>query len=366
MMKMLLVLHSRRILQTLAAVLVFTTAAQATPYLWQTNALGNDIHIYNLDTFQLVRRLEVGDNPHGIAVPGDRHVIHVSLERSGQPTGELLWINPVSFEIERRMETCEVPGNIAVTPDGKWLYVPCRKNGQYWVVDTGTGATVKKIETGGRPHNVKSSSDGRYMYLSPLGTSDGVTVVDVQAGHQVKGFIAFGGQVRPLDVSQDSMLLFEQVDGLNGFRIADTRRLAVIKTVQHSVSLGWFLPAEKLINRVSRRLGLGNVFELVHCHGLAVRPDQEEVWSVCGRNLNIHGMEGDNYAEIAHVMLSGMGYWVSFSPDSRYAAVALADHDQVTIVDTRDKRVARLLEVGHGPKVNMVIDDQRQGTPLDN
>jgi DNA-binding beta-propeller fold protein YncE len=335
--------------------LVFSTAARATPYLWQLNAWGNDIHIYNLDNFQLVRRLDVGRNPHGIAVPKDLQMIYISLERYGQPHGELLWINPVSLVIERRTEICEEPENIAVTPDGKWLYVPC-KHGEYWVVDTASGATVKKISTGGRPHNAKPSSDGRYMYLSPLGRPDGVTVVDVAAGHRVTGFIPFGGQVRPLDLSRDGQLLFQQVDGVNGFRVADTERGAVVKTVRHSTGLGWFQPVQRLMNRVSRRLGYGKMFELAHCHGLAVRPDQKEVWATCGHNLNIHSLDRDNYAETGYLQLSGTGYWLSFSPDSRYAAVALADRDQVAVVDTREKRIVRLLAVGHRPKRNVIID----------
>ena len=319
--------------------------------------LGQRYTYLNLDNFQLVRRLEVGRNPHGIAVPKDQRMIYVSLERYRQPHGQLLRINPVSLNIEKRMETCEEPQNIAVTPDGKWLYVPC-KNGEYWVVDTGSGATVKKISTGGRPHNAKPSSDGRYTYLSPLGKPDGVTIVDVAAGHRVTGFIPFGGQVRPLDLSRDGQLLFQQVDGVNGFRVADTEQGAVIKTVQHSTGFGWSRPVKKLINRVSLRFGSGKPFELVHCHGLAVRPDQKEVWSTCGHTLSIHGLDRDNYMETARLQLSGKGYWPSFSPDSRYAAVALSDRDQVAVVDARQKRIVQLLAVGHGPRRNIVIDEQ--------
>ncbi|MCG6867010.1 MAG: YncE family protein [Thiogranum sp.] len=344
------------ILRVLAAVLASSTAAQATPYLWQLNAWGNDIHIFNLDDFRLVRRLDVGRNPHGIAVPKDQRMIYVSLERYRQPHGELLWINPASLDIERRMQTCEEPQNIAVTPDGKWLYVPC-KNGEYWVVDTGSGTTVKKISTGGRPHNAKASSDGRHTYLSPLGNPHGVTVVDVAAGHRATGFIPFGGQVRPLDLSRDGQLLFQQVDGVNGFRVADIEQSTVIKTVRHSIGLGWFRPVQKLMNRVSLRLGYGKMFDLVHCHGLAVRPDQKEVWSTCGHNLSVHSLDHDNYAETAHLQLGGTGYWLSFAPDGRYAAVALSDRDQVAIVDAREKRIVRLLPVGHGPRRNIVIDE---------
>ena len=345
----------QRVFPALMLLLGFCPPVIATPYLWQTNSSSNDIHIYNLDNFQLVRRLEVGANPHGLAVPRSNDIVYLSLERYGREHGQLLRINPSNLEIERRMETCEGPQNIAVTPDGKWIYVPC-KDGYYSVVDAGTGKTVKRIQTGGRPHNVKASGDGRYMYLSPLGNPRAVTVVDVPAGHQVVGTLPFGGQVRPLALSTDDRFLFQQVDGVNGFRVADTARREVINTVRNKASLGWYRPAQVLVNRVAKYLGLDDVYQIAHCHGIGVRPDGKEIWDTCGNNLTIHGLDGDHFPEVAQLKLSGTGYWLSFSPDSRLAAVALSDKDQVAVVDCNRKIILRLLDVGHGPKRNMILD----------
>jgi DNA-binding beta-propeller fold protein YncE len=347
--------RGRRLFLAIAILLAASPAARAAPYLWQTNAYGNDIHIYNLDSFQLVSRLEVGANPHGIAVSGDRRTIYVSLERYGQPHGELLWIDAATRVIEKRIETCAEPQNIALTPAGTRLYVACM-NGRYRVVDTGSGATVREIKTGGRPHNVVPSADGRYMYLAPLGDPHGVSVVDVRAGHRPAGFIAFGGQVRPLALSRDGRLLFQQVDGVNGFKVADTQRRAVLTTVVHQSGPGWLQPVELLVNKVARRLGFKPPLRPTHCHGIAVRPDQQEIWASCGHNLNIHRLDREDYAEIAHVRLAGTGYWINFSADSRLAAVALTDRNQVAVVDARDKHIIRLLATGNGPKRNIIID----------
>ncbi len=60
-----------------AAALASSAAGQATPDLWQSNAGATTAHL-QLDDFQLVRRLEVGRNPHGIAVPKDQRMIYVS------------------------------------------------------------------------------------------------------------------------------------------------------------------------------------------------------------------------------------------------------------------------------------------------
>ena len=266
----------------LVSILVSTPwmSANATQYLWQTSSQGDDIYIYRMDTFDLVRKLKVGLNPHGIAVPDDNSVVFVSLERKHQPSGELIWINPETLKIERRVEVCKGPQNLAVTPNGRWIYLPCAE-GYFAVIDTRTGRVVKKITTGGRPHNVMPSRDGKSMYLAPLGKVNGVTKIDVLAGHKVKGFIPFGGQVRPLAVSNDGMHLFQQVDGSNGFKVADTTKLVVTDSVRHKKRWGMLRKFKKLTNLIARKFGVDPPYALPNCHGLAIRPDQKEIWATC-------------------------------------------------------------------------------------
>jgi hypothetical protein len=38
-----------------------------------------------------------------------------------------------------------------------------------------------------------------------------------------------------------------------------------------------------------------------YCHGLAVRPDELEVWALCGVNLYIHSASESAFQEIAHI-----------------------------------------------------------------
>jgi DNA-binding beta-propeller fold protein YncE len=186
------------------------------------------------------------------------------------------------------------------------------------------------------------------MFLSPMGEPHGVTIVDVQAGHGVVGFILFSESVRPPALSADGKFLFQHVDGLNGFEVADVRRRKVVATVEHSTDLGWFMPL--------KFLGYITTSGLNRCHGLALRPDQEEVWSTCAVNLAVHDTTDPSYPETHLVELDGKGYWLTFSPDSRYAFVALSGRNQVAVIDTSDKRIVRHLSVGDAPKRNIVVE----------
>ena len=330
----------------LGALLLASGALPAAPepWLWQTNSQGDDIHVFDLASGRLLRRLVVGPEPHGIAAPADGQVVFVTLEANRWARGQLLWIDPQTFGIRQRMEICPEPHALAATPDGRWLYIPCRDE-HYWVVDAQKHEVVARIRTGGRPHNVRISSDGRLALLSPMGPRGRVTVVDVEARHAVAGEIRFAGSVRPSALSSDGRL-FQQVDGLNGFQVADVARREVIATVEHAMPLGWLL--------VHPRLGWLGPAGLQRCHGLAIRPGEREIWSSCGASVAVH--DAMDYRELARIALPGKAYWVTFAPDGSRALLALAEANQTAIVDAATRRVIALLPVGEAPKRNLVID----------
>lgn len=126
------------------------------------------------------------------------------------------------------------------------------------------------------------------------------------------------------------------------------------------------IPGRELIARVSHATGLGlpiwpksagflSFTGLNRCHGLAVRPGDEELWSVCGAQATIHSTVAPDFSERASIKLPGKGYWLTFSPDGRHAFVALSDHSKVAMVDATSRRIVRLLKAGHQPKRNLVV-----------
>ena len=172
-------------------------------YLWVTNSAGNDTHVIDVSTHEVVQRIEVGSEPHGIAAPDDAHVVYIANENFKGPVGELVWVDPRTYRITHRLDLGVRPNQIACTPDGKWVYIPCNGDGMYWVVDGEEKKVVRKIRTGGRPHNTQASRDGKRMYLSPMGTPKRVTIVDIQANHKVIGTIPFENVTRPPAISSE-------------------------------------------------------------------------------------------------------------------------------------------------------------------
>lgn len=306
--------------------------------LWITNAYGNDVHVYDVNSFELVRHFKVGPNPHGISATADGRTVHIAIENFGGKEGELIWIDTLTGKVTDRVKVGPKPNENECTPDGKWIYVPCNDE-QWWVVDGEQKKVVTKIKTGGRPHNTVVSPDGKRMYLSPMGTPQRITIVDIAAGHKVIGEIPFGNVTRPPAISSDEKYFFENIDGLLGFQVADIAKRKVIATVEHQI-------AEDKKKTRSR------------CHGLAVRPDQQEIWScnVEHNTVHVHELTSGEYKQTAVVEMPGRIYWVCFDPNSRYGFVSVRSIGKVAVVDCKTKEIVKLLDAGTQPKRTQVID----------
>jgi DNA-binding beta-propeller fold protein YncE len=176
------------------------------------------------------------------------------------------------------------------------------------------------------------------MYLSPMGPPKRVTIVDVEKGHEVAGEIPFADSVRPPALSADNRLFFQHVDGLVGFQVADIAQRKVIATVRHEV------PAE-LAGKSSRS------------HGLAIRPDQKELWScdVEHKLVFVHDLTKPEFPQTQVIPMIGRVYWLCFSPDGKFCYVAVLSERKTCVVDCETKKVVSHIDVGNGPKRNLVI-----------
>ncbi len=310
--------------------------------LWQTNSQGDDVYVYSLNDWTLLDKVTVGGHPHGIATANEKKYIWITVEKSR----ELLWVEPTTRTIMHRIKVGRKPQALAVTPDGQWAYIPCR-DGFYWVIDLVKRQVVKRIWTGWYPHNTQISADGRWAYLSPLGPLGTVTIVDIQNDHTKVGKIRFDDSPRPPALSFDGNRLYQHIDGLFGFQVANTQSRKIMASIRHSGQLGWFIPFKPL--------GWLTSDGFKRCHGLALRPKHDEIWSTCGSTLSIHEINSPEMREMIQIPLPGTGYWLTFDDQGQYAFVALKDVDRVVVIDAQGKNIVKQLPTGSAPKRNLVV-----------
>jgi YVTN family beta-propeller protein len=303
--------------------------------LYVANSLGTDVHVIDPATNQIVRRVEVGPQPHGLVATAKGDRLFLTIENTAGDEGELLWFDTATDTVTRRMKVGPRPNQPACTPDGKIVYVPC-DDASWWVVDAVRGEVLKKIPTGGRPHNTLCSADGTRMYLGPKGSYH-VLIADATA-HKLIGEIPLSDAPRPIVLSKDEKRLYANVDTLIGFEVADLRSRKVIHRVEAEV------PAE-LLRKASRS------------HGIGIRPDQKELWmcDVYHDRTYVFDLTVDPPRQTDTIVMKGGGYWMCFSPDGARCYVSERIGDSVAVIDTATKKVVARVAVGKAPKRVLVV-----------
>jgi YVTN family beta-propeller protein len=309
-------------------------SAKVRQKLYVTNSAGNDVTVVDVATNKTIGRIEVGQHPHGIAVPASQDVVLVTIE--GTKPGELVWIDPYTDKVTKRMPIGPAPNQLAVTPDGKFAYVPV-SDGHYEVIDLAKAKIIERIFTGGRPHNTLCSADGKRMYLAPMGAPKKVTIVDV-ATHKPIGVIPFSNVVRPVALTNDEKRLFAEVDGLVGIEMADVAK-------------------RKMIERVPADLSAENKTKASRSHGLGIRPDQKEIWECDVEHMEVHvyDITGDRPKQTATIPMGGRVYWLTFSPNGKYCYVSVRSRNETAVVDTATREIVARIPAGKEPKRLLVV-----------
>ncbi len=326
---------------TLALSLVYVTlvtapaAAAAKLKLYVANSAGNDIHVIDTATNKVIKRIEVGPQPHGLISTADGSQLFLTIENTAGEQGELVWFDPATDTVTRRMTIGPRPNQPACTPDGKLIYIPC-DDATWWVVDTVKGEVLKKIATGGRPHNTLCSPDGKRMYLGPKGSYH-VLIADTTT-HKLIGEIPLSDAPRPLALSRDEKRLYANVDTLIGFEVADLVSRKVIHRVEAEVP-------EELLRKASRS------------HGIGLRPDEKELWmcDVYHDRTYVFDLTVEPPKQTATIVMHGGGYWMCFSPDGKYCYISERIGDSVAVLDTATKQSVARIPVGKAPKRLLVV-----------
>jgi YVTN family beta-propeller protein len=311
------------------------------PKLYVANSLGTDIHVIDTATNRVLRRVEVGPQPHGLAATAAGDRLFVTVENTAGEAGELVWLDPATDTVTRRIKVGPRPNQLACSPDGAVAYVPC-DDASWWVVDTVRGEVLKKIPTGGRPHNTLCSADGKRMYLGPKGSYH-VLIADA-ATHRLVGEVPLSDAPRPIALSGDGKRLYANVDTLIGFEVAD-------------------LEARKVIHRVEAEVPAGLLRTASRSHGIGIRPDQRELWTcdVYHDRTYVFDLTADPPRQTDTIVMKGGGYWICFSPDGRACYVSERIGDSVAVIDTATKAVVARVPVGKAPKRVLVVTPRGAG-----
>jgi DNA-binding beta-propeller fold protein YncE len=239
-------------------------------------------------------------------------------------------------------ECCERP---QVSPDGSFMYVGSDLKDFWYVINPRTGQEISRVVSPLSPnaHNLNLSLDGKIAFMSPNGPVMGVADTTT---HKLIKTIKFTDNIRPFVVNHDSSLIYANTNNLLGFEIADSKTGKIL----HHVEVNGFGWKEKWNITPRPRIPHG-----CPSHGIALTPDEKEVWIVDGINNYIHIFDNTVMPprQIDSIKTSDGPFWITVGLDGKLAYVSSGD-----IIDMKTRKIVAQMkdEYGRGMRSEKLLD----------
>lgn len=282
---------------------------------------GHGLLVFDMDkNFKFVKRITTGgldekgqpSNVKGIAVSLFTGCVYIttldSLLCIDLQTEKTVW--------EKKYEGgCD---RLSISTDGKTIYLPSLEGDDWKVIDAKTGDVLDRIVTHTHSHNTLCGRDGTKVYLEGL-QSHYLTIVNTSNKKIESKVGPFANNVRPFTIDAAQRRCFVNVDGLPGFETGDLQK--GIKTGHVEVEGYQAGPV--------KRHGCPS-------HGIALAPDESEVWISDGFNESVHifTITKEKPEQTASIKLSDQPGWIVFSLDGRYALPSTGE-----IIDAHTKKI---------------------------
>jgi hypothetical protein len=286
--------------------------------------------VKRIPTFS-VREGEAPENVKGIAAHAQTGRLYVTTIKR---------MIAIDLNSDRVLWNREYEGGcdrLAVSPDGKLLYVPSLEGPHWNVVDAATGDVITKIVTKSGAHNTIYGLDGSFVYLAGL-RSPILNVADPRTHTIAKRVGPFGNVIRPFTINGRQTLCFVNVNGLLGFEVGDLQN----GTMLHRVEVQGFSQGPV------KRHGCPS-------HGIALTPDESELWLSDGANSHIHIFDATTMPpkQRASIKVRDQPGWVAFSLDGQYAYPSTGD-----VIDVKTKKIMATLtdETGRAVQSEKLVD----------
>lgn len=306
-------------------------AANPSTRLYVTNSGGDDITVIDMDTLKMIGAIQLGERVHGVALQADGRRLFATVESDNTLRVVDTATNKVLSTIKL---TGKRPNQCAVTPDGKYVAVPLRQSDAVDIIDVAQEKVVKTLSIK-TPHNAYSAGSNRFLFVSSMG-SDEIDIIDLQT-MEYAAHIPVLGMPRPYVIAPDGNTMYVALSNLHGFAVANIAEKKVLEKVS--------IPGEHLVLH-SVPYETFDTFT----HGLALSPDQNEVWltSLLDDCIYVYDLKSDKV--VAHMKTGEGPNWVAFTPDGKYFCVSNTASNDVSIFDVRTRREAARIKVGKWPK----------------
>ena len=286
---------------------------------------GIGILVYDMDRgYAFVRRIPTQEVPAGAEPENVKGI--VANARTGR-----LYVSTIrrvmAFDLatDRKLWDRAYDGGcdrLALSPDGRILYVPSLEGPHWTVVDADTGDVRATLVTDSGAHNTIYGPDGRSVYLAGL-KSPLLDVADPGTHKVVQRVGPFSNVIRPFTINGAQTVCFVNVNDLLGFEVGDLKTGKML----HRVEVSGFTKGPV------KRHGCPS-------HGVALTPDERELWLADGANSMLHVFDARVMPprQVASLKVRDQPGWITFSLDGTHAFPSTGE-----VIETHTRRIVATL-----------------------
>ncbi|AVS64019.1 hypothetical protein C8241_07075 [Paracidovorax avenae] len=302
--------------------LFWTGAAVASttpPPVFVLNSLDADVSIIDPATWQEVRRIPTGKEPHHMYLTPDEK----SLVVANALADSLTFIDPRTAQVQRTVRNIVDPYHLRFTPDMKWLITAANRlnHVDFYRWDGKDLTLVQRVATGRTPSHLWVDSGSRMVY-STMQDSDELVAIDI-ATQKIRWRTKTGPMPADIYGSADDKFLFVGLTGGDGVEVFDVSGAE-----------------PKLVQRIKTGSG---------AHAFRGAGDKRHIF-VSNRVANTISKIDMNTQKVVDVYPTPGGPdCMDVSPDGRWIYVSARWAKKMLVIDTVERKVVQRINVGKSP-----------------
>lgn len=297
-------------------------------------AVDGKVKVYDIgDNHRFVRDIPIRGTQvtRGIQACAQNQTLYVSYKYFSEGTtrvdGGIVAINLVNDQIRWTKQFDSEIDAFSLTGDCKKIYAAPGEvslKAFDYVLDASNGNTITTIPVTppnvGGTHNTIVGPSSKYAYLSSLKYTY-LTVADTATDTALRKVGPFSAPIRPFVVNGKETYAFVNVDGLEGFEVAD------LKTGQ-------------VVHQVKIQPQTADPNDPNPVHGIGLTADETELWQTGGNisapKVVVFDATVMPPRQVTSIPVATLPKWISFSIDNRYVYPATGD-----VIDRVQRKVVQ-------------------------
>jgi PQQ-dependent catabolism-associated beta-propeller protein len=311
-----------RLLLAAAFLLAFSGASQA-HLVYVSNEKDNTISVFDSNTFEIVKTIDVGKRPRGITFSNDSKYLYVCASDSDA----VQVLEVATDKILDDLPSGEDPELFALSPNNRHLYIANEDNAVMTVVDTVDRKVIAQIDVGIEPEGVAVSYDGK----TAVGTSETTNMVHWINTETFEQYATTLVDQRPryAQFTKDNKLLWVSSEIGGTVAVMDVASQKTTKTISFKIK--------------------GVARDKLQPVGIKLTSDGKYAFVALGPSNHVAVVDAQTYEVLKYIQVGRRVWQLALTPEEDKLFTTNGVSGDVTVIDVASLEAVKSVKVGRYP-----------------